>query len=107
MTRQAVSDRQQNVQYAPGMTAHGFPWVCSPRKSVEIRCSEKDTLVNSQVPEITIYSFMYLCTPFQRCGVNSLREHSALGFYEQARIAATRLVRTAVILSSSETSGPD
>ena len=59
--------------------------------------------VNSQAPEIAIY----LRASFHRSGINSLRVRSALVLREQtARIAATRLVLTAVILNSSETSGP-
>ena len=63
-------------------------------------------MVNSRAPEITIYLRTYLRAPFQHCGLNSLRALSALVLYERARIAATRLVWTAVILNSSETSEP-
>ena len=64
-------------------------------------------MVNSRAPEIMIYLRTYLRAPFQRCGVNSLCACSALVLYEQARIAVTRLVWTAGILNSSETSGPE
>ena len=37
----------------------------------------------------------------ERSGVNCLRAHSALVLHEQTHVAATRLVRTAVILNSS------
>ena len=64
-------------------------------------------LVTSRAPEIAIYLRTYLRASFHRSGVNSLRAHSALVLREQtARIAATRLVWTVVILNSSETSGP-
>ena len=62
--------------------------------------------MNSRAPEIAIYLRTYLRASFHRSGVNSLRERSALVLHEQTRIAATRLVLTAVILNSIEASGP-
>ena len=61
---------------------------------------------NSRAPELAIYLRMYLCVSFHRSGVNSFPARSALVLHEQTRIAVTRLVWTAVILDSSETSGP-
>ena len=66
--------------------------------------SLEEQVVNSRAPKITIYLCTYLHAPFQRCSVNSLHARSTLVLYERACIAATRLVWTAVILSSSETS---
>ena len=61
---------------------------------------------NSRAPELVIYLRAYLHTSFHHSGVNSLHARSALVLHEQTRIAATRFVWTAVILNSSETSGP-
>ena len=60
--------------------------------------------------KLAIYLRMLLPASFHRSGVNRLRARSALVPHERTRIlrtvAATRLVWTAVILNSSETSGP-
>ena len=48
----------------------------------------------------------YLRVSFHRHSVNSFRARSALILYEQTRLAATRLVWTAMILNCSETSRP-
>ena len=58
------------------------------------------------MPELAIYLHTYLRVSFHCSGVNNLRAHSALVLHEQTRKAATRFVWTAVILSSSETTGP-
>ena len=58
-------------------------------------------LVNSRAPEIAIYVRTYLGS-----GVKQLTCTFAQVFHEQTRIAATRLVLTAVILNSTEASGP-
>ena len=73
-------------------------------------------LVNSRAPEIACFLFlffiiiyflrMYIRASFHRSGVNSLRARSVLVLHEQARIAATILVWTAVLLNSNESSGP-
>ena len=60
----------------------------------------------SREPELAIYLCTYLRTSFHCIGTNNLRSCSALTLHEQTRIAATKLLLTAVILSSSETSGP-
>ena len=58
--------------------------------------------MNSPAPEIAIYSSAF----FHYSGVYRLRMHSVVVLHEQtARIAATRLVLTEVILNTSETSG--
>ena len=58
-------------------------------------------LVNSRAPEIVIYVRTYL-----RSGVKQLTRTFTQVLHEQTRIAATRLVLTAVILNSTEASGP-
>ena len=59
-----------------------------------------EELVNSRAPEIAIYFRTYLCA-------NSLRERvRCWSSRKKTHIAATRLAWTAVILNSSETSGP-
>ena len=58
------------------------------------------------MPEQAIYLRTYLRASYQRSGVNSLHARSALVLHEQTRIAATKHVWIAVILKSSETSGP-
>ena len=66
----------------------------------------KRTILERLNYNIAIYLGTYLRASFHRSGVNSLRARSALVLHEQTHIAATRLVWTAMILSSSETSGP-
>ena len=61
-------------------------------------------LVNSRAPEIAIYLRTYLRTSFRR--KTTYARVSYWSLHEQTRIAATRLVLTAVILNSIEDSGP-
>ena len=49
-------------------------------------------------------SDLFMRASFHCSGINSLHAHSMLVLHEQTRIAATRLVWTAVILHSNETS---
>ena len=54
--------------------------------------SLEEQIVNSRAPEIMIYLRTYLRASFHWCSINSLHACSTLVLYEQARIAATRLV---------------
>ena len=62
-------------------------------------------MYNSRASELAIYLRTYLHAAFHRSGMNSLGARSALVLHESHTVAATRIVWTAVILSSSETSG--
>ena len=69
-------------------------------RTVGVVTAIEEQLVNSRAPEIAIYFRTYLCA-------NSLRERVRYWSSRKKKpIAATRLAWTAVILNSSETSGP-
>ena len=72
-----------------------------------LRLAEQQVTPEGQLSSswLAMYLRTYLLASFHRRGVNSFRALSALVLHWQTRIAATRLVWTAVILKCSETSG--